>query len=461
MHAPGMVRFTITVAACIAITGIVPGSPAQAQPVLPSSPAATCSPGVPLRGDYNGDGTADPAVQAWQVTPETASFQIRLNAAGGAWLDGANTLRPADLNGDTCSDAVLTYSKPTPVVKLFLGSTDGLQDSGTTIVPPQVSSDAYSRFNAISLKHDGLVQIVVVGQARGHGFIDVYTLNKAGVPGSAQIIEGAPLKHVWSGSTSTMFGTQLAGSGRTVVIGSPDERGARHTYQGAVYLLRSSPKKPAKLVLQARITQSSKGIFGSPGQGHQLGSAVAYREGTVAIGMMGQSAGRGKGGVVQLLSWPDPSTHSYRAGRVFRREGAANTDSLRWRFGDQVTLARGLTAKGSMDLVITSHDGSQGASVVIANTRSAKRVVLNSATSYLPQRSWYQFGYTVTGVIRSSSTKDRLLIRISNEGEQVCGPNATYVTLASPGVISARTSWTELPAPDCSSGYAAWGRSFQ
>jgi hypothetical protein len=456
MRAPGMVRFTITVAACIAVTGIVPGSPALAQPSLPSSPAATCSPGVPLRGDYNGDGSADPAVQAWRVSPETTSFQIRLTADGGSWLDGANTLRPADLNGDTCADAVLTYPKPTPMVKLFLGSASGLQDSGTTITPPQVTSDGFSQINAIALRHDKLVQIVVVGHARGHAFINVYTLNKAGVPSRPQVIQGAPLKHVWS-----VFGTELAGSGRTVVIGSPDERGARHTYQGAVYLLRSSSRNPAKLVLRARITQSSKGIFGSPGQGHRLGSAVAYREGTVAIGMIGESAGRAKDGVVQLLSWPDPSTHSYRPGRVFRREGAANTGDLRWRLGDEVTLARGLTAKGSKDLVITSHDGSQGASVVIANTQNRKRVVLNSATSYLPQRSWYQFGYTVTGVIRSGATQDRLLVRISNEGEQVCGPNATFVTVTSPGVIGAQTSWTELPAPDCSSGYASWGSSFQ
>jgi hypothetical protein len=287
----------------------------------------------------------------------------------------------------------------------------------------------------------------------------VYTLNKAGVPGKPQIIQGAALKHVWSGSTS--FGTELAGSGRTVVIGSPDERGSRHTYQGAVYLLRSSAKNPKKLVLRYRITQSSKGIYGSPGQGHRMGSAVAYRSGTVAIGIWGQDTAARKSGVVQLLSWPDSTNRSYRAGRVFKRGGEANTGDLNWQFGDEVTVARGLTAKNSTDLVISGQDGVSGASVTVANIRTSKRTVLTSATAYLPQRSWFEEGYVVTGVIRSTATKDQLVMRVSDDTRPTCGPDSSYVSVTSPGVIGSQSSWTQLPPPDCSTGYGAWGSSFE
>ncbi|MCE1174911.1 MAG: hypothetical protein LWW77_09935 [Propionibacteriales bacterium] len=457
MKSSRTITIAVSIATCIAVGSAFPVAPAQAQPTFPSSPPPACVAGTPLRGDYNGDGVADPAVQAWTSSvPQTTAFQIRLTPDSGAWLDGAQSLRPADLNGDTCSDAVVTYTSPTAMVKLFRGSPSGLQDTGIVMTPPQVTAGDHSWVDAIVLRHDRLVQVVVAGSAK-QGFVDVYTLNKAGVPGAPQIVAGASVKHVRSNG----FGGQLAGSGRTVVIGSPNEHGSRHTYQGAVYLLRSSASNHKKLVLRARITQSSKGIFGSPGQGHRLGSAVAYRSGIVAIGMDGETAATGKSGVVQLLSWPDSSRGIYRAGRVIRRGGPANTDGLGWQFGYQITLARGLTAKGSTDLVASAHDGSQGGSVVIANTKTTARIVLNAGTTYLPQQSWYQEGYTVTGVIRATATRDRLLIRVGDDTRPICGPGSTYVTLSSPGVISAQTTWTELPPPDCSTGYVAWGSDFQ
>jgi hypothetical protein len=162
-------------------------------PAAASAPA--CAIGKPLLGDFNGDGASEAMIGGWgskfTITDGRTQALSWLEAAPHRYYSSASQLNSFDLNGDVCSDAVVVIEdRSQPSVQIMLGTPSGLQ-AGPEIVPlqaPPLGQDA-TIVAAVILQHDGLTQLVLVGNTTTDGtfngnYIDVYTLDSAGGAGA-------------------------------------------------------------------------------------------------------------------------------------------------------------------------------------------------------------------------------------------------------------------------------------
>ena len=173
---------------------------------------------------------------------------------GGAryGVDVNRYLANADLNGDRCSDGVFSDAG---TVTLILGTPHGL-DATTkkTFTVPQANpptGDETMQTEVVVLSHDGLTQVAVAGWVvaddeadyRGQ-FLDVFTLDAAGNPGTPQEIDLA--------AHGVERNVVLAGSGRSVAIGVPDLTVAGKTGAGGVLMFSASSATPRTLAYRQR-----------------------------------------------------------------------------------------------------------------------------------------------------------------------------------------------------------------
>ena len=234
-----------TLLACTALIGV------SATPAIAA--ATPCATGGAVPGDYDGDGGPDALVGFYQYVADQFRFQVIPSNGGARYgVDVNRYLANADLNGDRCSDGVFSDAG---TVTLILGTPHGL-DATTkkTFTVPQANpptGDETMQTEVVVLSHDGLTQVAVAGWVvaddeadyRGQ-FLDVFTLDAAGNPGTPQEIDLA--------AHGVERNVVLAGSGRSVAIGVPDLTVAGKTGAGGVLMFSASSATPRTLAYRQR-----------------------------------------------------------------------------------------------------------------------------------------------------------------------------------------------------------------
>jgi hypothetical protein len=458
--------FTIT----LAIAWVVAGMPTStAVAAMPAATSATpCAAGTPVLGDFDGDGRAD-LVEGAVKSRQPGDAQVMPgNGAAPYSLSGVNQLAAADLNGDKCSDAVVSDSGRQTGVRLYFGTPDGLSTTTTKELdlPQLAQMDEYPDLtkHVVGLRHDGVSQVVVLGD---YGmelddravFMDVFTLDSSGVPGPAQVVSGGLPTDSECGSLS------LSSSGRTVVVGDCGAYVSGKEHAGAVYVL--SFNSGNQLIFRTRITQNSPGVPGSAEKYDEFGESVSYRDGHLAIGVPGEGIGKVPTvGMVQPILWNEAAS-TYTALRAIQQNlpGVPGTNEAADLFGESVAVTRGLTASGSYDIAIGAPTEAIGkakeaGAVTVANFSKAIFRGYSQNTHGMPggAEADDNFGSSVS-VLSRSATVDTLVI--GAPGENVTGCLSTgYVAHSDGKRLTSATTWTYIPAPNCKAdpiyGWGYW-----
>ncbi|MCA0297237.1 MAG: hypothetical protein LCH96_18390 [Actinobacteria bacterium] len=449
------------VLAAVSLVAPLHALPADAAEPLP------CAAGTPVLGDYNGDGSPEALIQQtfgsslrqWSVERDGLGTKV-LTAFGEYGIETRN----ADLNGDRCSDVIVVASALTSIdVKLVLGSTSGLDAvSARSLTIPQAATlggENEGRANAVGLRHDGVSQVIVGVRTTEQGTaIDVFTLDASGTPlGDPQVIRPEDVG-------SRGFGVEggLDGSGGTFVVGAAaDEVDGK--VAGAVHVFGADSVDPTKMVPQARLTQDSPGVPDKAEDGDNFGQTVAFRDGWLAVGVPYENIGSTtSAGLVQPFHW-DAATHTYTAYRAIQQNapGVPGSNQRNENFGERVMVTRGLTAKGSHDIVVSWNDrdlagyNAPGRVLVANATRSIYRAYTELTPGVPGSTLDYDFGSSL-GYLATSTTTDTLLIGSPYESVDDCDYSGR-VLRSDGGRLTNATRWRDVPSPGCEVQF--WGQT--
>lgn len=446
----------VCLGALLSLTGLVATVPTPA-----TADALPCSPGVPVPGDYNGDGSPEALVsqhtligiRVWSVRTDGSAAKVFVQPSGYN-LD----LRNADLNGDLCSDVIVTtHAVTADSVRLILGTRAGLKSAPTVALTlPQLGqhTDQTLRLDpVIGSRHHGISQVVATvhlawpenGSQRYASFLNVYTLEASGEPGTPQVIEAADVG-------SEAFGP-VESSGASLAVGATQDTVNGHEGAGAVLMFTFDAANPGRPVFRTRITQDSPGVPDTAETGDGFGTSLSFRDGVLAVGIPEETIGRARNtGQVQPIRW-DETTLTYTAYRAINQNtpGMPGSNQSYDRLGRQVLVTRGLTANGSHDIVFSWHDRSLGeistpSRVVVAN---AARSIYRGYTQRTPGVSGltHDFGESLT-FLATSPTVDTLLVGSPGATVDDCAHSGRLVR--SNGTRLTRTPhWLELPSPGC------------
>lgn len=463
----------LTIAAAMAVAlSWCAGSLATAPPSL-AAPAPSCSPGVPITGDYNGDGSADLAVGVQRTSVDASDLPFTVIPSGSAqsyWVAaGVNDseIVNADLNGDTCADAVVSGTT------LMFGSPQGLNIAGAiSLTLPQASlptPEEELQVTATALRHDQISQVAVAGWTydvddgccERHHFLDVFTLDAHGVPGVPQVFDLT--------ARNASGGLAIASSGRSIAVGDGNLTVAGKVWAGGVFMFSSTATAPATMTYRTTLTQNSNGVPGTAEAEDGFGSAVSFRDGRLAIGAPGESIGKAVyAGQVQPILWNETKS-TWTAYRAINQgtPGVVGTNEFGDQFGYVVVVARGLTAAGSYDIAISATEkvgkAAGAGSVTVANFRKAIYRTLTQNTKGVPSAAegGDDFGDGL-GVLRTSSSRDTLLIGVPGEQRTLPSPPVGYVMRSDGKKLSSRTHWSTVPGFEDynDTTYTEWGRAF-
>lgn len=438
-------------------------------PAAPAVAAATpCSIGTPVPGDYDGDGGPDLVVGYYLGVTDGNRFQV-VPSDGGPRYTLETYPRPtnADLNGDRCSDAV--YSRAGTVTLVF-GSPQGLDTTtAKTFSLPQASlpkGDEILQTESVVLSHDGLIQLAVAGWVVADDeadyraqFLDVYTLDAAGDPGTPQVIDLA--------ARGVRTNLALAGSGRSIAIGVGDLTVSGKAGAGGVLLYSASATDHRAMGYRLRLTQNSPRVPGTAEANDGFGTAVSLRDGRLAIGVpFENNSGVEGAGLVQPILWHE-GTRTYTAYRAIQQgtRGVVGTNEINDVFGAQVLVTRGLTAKGSYDIAISANEtvgkARYAGSVTVANFSRAIYRTYTQNSRGIPgtAETGDSFGSGI-GILRTSPKTDTLLIGAA--GETVGTAWGVGYVIRSDGRKLSSTTWTAVarPADPAGDHVSMWGSSF-
>lgn len=480
-------RFALLAAGtALACTGPLLTAPtAHAAP--PTTPCAT---GTPVPGDHDGDGRPDLVVKVWNnAVDESVLFVSPDRTTHGTWLDvEGSELQSADLNGDTCADAIVV--EPQRSITLVLGTPSGLDTAAARqlALPQSAGLGLFDRvlFKTVGFHHDGVTQVVVAGHTwvdadRVHRdpFVDVFTLDPTGAPGTPQVIDARSFASGAQGLSS--WPTAIAADSTTLVIGNGGDTVSGKSGAGRVHVFTPDGADPTRLVHRAAISQASPGVAGSPQKADWFGGAVALRDGRLAIGAQGESIGKATAtGRVQLMRW-NATKAAFTAVKAIDQgtKGVPGTNEKKDRFGSVLTIARGLTAAGSYDVVVGTPNETVGnaryaGSVTIGSFTKATYRTYTQNTKGVPDKvekapseaSAYgeYFGWAV-GVLATSPTTDTLAIGAPGETNGRCLSQG-YVVLTDGKKLGSSTKWTYLapPTTGCSiydeDVFDGWGAGF-
>lgn len=170
---------------------------------------------------------------------------------------------------------------------------------------------------------------------------------------------------------------------------------------------------------------------------------------------------------MQPLRWKEARS-TWAAYRAINQAtaGVVGTNESGDQFGYQVQVTRGLTASGSYDIAISATEkvgNASAGSVTVANfTRSIYRT-LTQNTKGVPgtAETADDFGGGL-GVLRTSPSRDTLLIGVPGEKRQLPSPPVGYAMRSDGKKLSASTHWSSIPRFEDYNGatYTAWGRAF-
>lgn len=324
----------------------------------PASAAAGCTPHNTVAGDLNSDGLADVVVGVPSFDNDRGAVDILFSDGERRFLRAADLGLPSapgdrfgasvalgDVNGDGCADlAIGAPGRNTSTGAAYLVKSS--HTNTLTLMSSFAGTAKHGSFGAqvlLLLPQRQLVvsaptaddgakweagQVVVLPLTSGFalsGARKVITQNSPGVPGASE--------------NGDRFGTALAGQGRTIVVGTPNEAVGSRKDAGAVTLLSATKSAPTTFK-GVTVTQNSAGVPGTAETGDYFGSAVAFRDNYVLIGVPGETIGSARyTGQVHILNF-NPSTRKYRSLRAVHQNtagipGANETGDY---FGSSVAL---------------------------------------------------------------------------------------------------------------------------
>lgn len=425
-----------------------------------------------MPGDYDGDGGADLAVgvERWDGSETDLPFTvIPSDELERYWVGTGATeaeLVHADLNGDTCADAIVGGRT------LVFGTHAGLNVAGAiTLDLPDafpLAPGERLELTATALRHDGISQVAVAawsydveeGCCERHHILEVFTMDASGRPGTPQWIDLAI-----QGAKGTLA---LASSGRTIAVGSGDMKVGTKVAAGGVLMFSSTPTTPARMTYRTTLTQGSPGIPGSVDAEDRFGSALSFRDGRLAIGAPGESIGAAvHAGQVQPLRWQE-ATSRWTAYRAIHQgvRGVSGSNESGDQFGYLVVVTRGLTASGSYDIAISATERvgrASAGSVTVAHVSRPRYRTLTQATKGIPDtaETGDDFGAGL-GVLRTSAARDTLLIGVPGEQREVPAGRVGFAMRSDGRQLSADTRWRPIPGfEDVGElAYREWGRAF-
>ena len=439
--------------------------------------ATTCSTGTPIQADFDGDGIPDLVVGASRSDGGAIlnPHWIQPGTGGaGIWLEKVNAVRSADINGDTCADAILSRNGHEPSLQVALGTPDGLDVAGAVTVPiPQAAGlgddeedeDRELVFIAAGLRHAGISQIILAGHHTWEygnevygGYLDVLTLDDSLAVTATQIFEFNGVNEDTLG-----IGSALVTSGKTVAVGAPDTKVGGKSQAGAVRIYTRDSSDPTRLVLRTVLTQNRKGIPDKAEKGDRFGATLAMRDGRLAIGAPGEDGGKIlNSGLVQPVRWNEAKL-TWKAYRAITQntKGVPGSNEKNDQFGSSLAIARGLTAKNSYDILIGAQESygkrANAGSVTVANFTKKLFRAYTQASKGVPGNPQAGDAFYQVGVLQGPSGVDTVLI--GSPGEASNGvKNVGRVVRTDGKKLTSKTVWTGVPVPaNAPDGLGGWG----
>lgn len=369
---------TLAAVLCLAAAGCSPAQPSPSpsenappptlgptsQPTEPTVPATMPPPkDAPTRiADIDGDGRPDlvvvdrgslPDDPEDASDPREGSVQVVLSSGptqrwtmaelGLEWSDstrfGTGRL-VTDLNLDGYADLVVSDPTPEPegdsrgAVYALWGGPDGLNPGrfATLAVGEEASFTGWSlalvdlptRVLAVGTQHatGGGVALYPVGDDGSLDEPRLIDLDSPGIPGGQ--------------TKQNEFGSVLAASGNTLVIGDPGATIEKAARAGAVTLLRLTKDG----YTAERISEATEGVAGAPEAGDEFGWSVSLYRGLLALGAPGEQLGElDQAGRVYLFTVSDKAVKPLPY-VTQDSDGVAGVAEAGDRFGESVTVFR-------------------------------------------------------------------------------------------------------------------------
>ncbi len=287
--------------------------------VGPAAATATATAVAPAASpDFNGDGHADLAVVRYLDNPAPAGYGIDIDYGAGdtqsiratdvgfsgesyelEWVL-AGPILAHDFDGDGYTDLAYTEAgvEGDRSLAIIFGSSEGLDVSTREAVA--LPADAAFKIRELALVDSPQLRLAVsVVTANGAGEVLVHDVSAAG-----QLSATPAVLRNGSGKLpklSVSYGAlSIAGYGNRLFIGTPGAKINSKKYAGAMYVVTFSSAGVASAKV---ITQSSKGVPGSPGTSDQFGTSLAARDGYLVVGILGEHYGSIKStGAIQVFS---------------------------------------------------------------------------------------------------------------------------------------------------------------
>lgn len=451
----------VSSAALLAVLGCTGGvpTPTSSAAAAPAHVSAAASKAVP---DFDGDGKADlvfgvGSTQSRVVVSYGSGTQqsFERTDVGGrpqpadSSMGFGQGLLARDLNKDGFTDLVVvdtTQGGDGSAIYLVPGSSTGLTLGSAARVGLPKGVTAFRGTPALVESPSRLLVVSVVAPssvAKG-GALAAFRLGSDGLPTSKPTIlsqKNLP----GTDETGDGFGTVVAASGSTLLIGAPLENVGTVRDAGAVTVLRY---KGSASFTGSVVTQSTKGVAGSPSKGDQFGAALAIVDGYAAVGIpFEDTTARDSGSVA-----------TFKVGSGTLKPVATITQSTKGvpgvaetgdRFGTSVAVVRGCKAKPALlvgapnEVMGTAVQSGSTWLIPLTGACAAKQLAEGGALGGVPTEMAL-IGRAVSAIRTASNTPDTLVMTAPGISEE--GVLGRVLTLASPyaGPATAAASALQL-----------------